>query len=115
MIRKNALIPLLFALLIPPIVLAQEEAAGLIQEIGLKLGILAASFFRFFAGLGGILAVLFLVLGGIQYIMGNAEAGKKTISWALIGLTIAILSLIIVSTVLEGVGIPAQPGEVLPS
>ena len=55
-------------------------------------------------GIAFIVAVLFLVIGGFRYIMsaGNeeqAEAGKKTIINALIGVVVIILSYVIVQVV----------------
>lgn len=51
--------------------------------------------------IAGILAVLFIIIGGIRYILahGNeeqAEAAKGTITHAVIGLVIIILSFVIV-------------------
>ena len=53
----------------------------------------------------GYVAVAFVVWGGYKYIMSNGEPGnvataKKTITNALIGLVIAILSAVIVNTVI---------------
>jgi hypothetical protein len=46
--------------------------------------------------LGGSLAVLMLIIGGIQGMVGgltdDKEAAKKTIKWALVGLGVAVLS-----------------------
>lgn len=55
-------------------------------------------------GIIGTLSVLMLVIGGILYITsagdpGRVEAARKTIQYAIIGLVVAILSLVIVSTV----------------
>ncbi len=53
----------------------------------------------------GALAVVFLIIGGLQYMTsaGNAEkaaAGKKTIIYALIGVAVVLLSLFLVNVVL---------------
>ncbi len=55
-------------------------------------------------GVAFLVAVLFLILGGFRYIVsgGNektAEAGKKTVLNALIGIVIVILSYVIVQVV----------------
>ena len=67
---------------------------GLIQTVGGWL-IMAA----------GALAVVFLIIGGLQYMTsaGNAEkaaAAKKTIMYALIGVAVVLLSLFLVNVVL---------------
>jgi len=54
----------------------------------------------------GIIAIFFIVYGGFQYITsgGNeevAEAGKKTLTNAIIGLVIVILSYTIVTVVIN--------------
>jgi hypothetical protein len=54
--------------------------------------------------LGGVIAVLFIIIGGFQYITssGNdeaAEKGKKTLINAVIGLVIIIMSFVIVSVI----------------
>lgn len=53
----------------------------------------------------GYVAIIFVVWGGYKYIMSNGEPGnvataKKTITNALIGLVIAILSAVIVNTII---------------
>jgi hypothetical protein len=60
-------------------------------------------------GLSGGIAVLFLILGGLQYITssGNkdrAEAAKQTILYAVIGLVVIALSFVIVAFVAQNVG-----------
>ena len=52
----------------------------------------------------GLVAVLFLIIGGVRYITsaGNeeqAEAGKKTMQNAIIGIIIVVLSFVIVSVI----------------
>ncbi len=54
----------------------------------------------------GLLAVLFIIIGGIQYVTSRgdeeqAESGKKTLQNAVIGLVIAILSYVIVVVVIN--------------
>lgn len=55
--------------------------------------------------IAGSVAVLFLIIGGVRYIIsaGNptqAEAAKKTIIYALIGVVIIALSLVLVNLVI---------------
>ncbi len=54
----------------------------------------------------GIISILFIIIGGFQFITshGNeeqAEAGKKTLTNAIIGLVIVILSYIIVAVIIN--------------
>jgi hypothetical protein len=59
-------------------------------------------------GIVGILAILFIVIGGYQYITSGgsdeqAEIGKKTLTNAIIGLIIVILSYSIVLVIINAV------------
>jgi len=47
----------------------------------------------------GSIVVLMIIIGGIQYITGQREAGKKTIVAAIIGTAIIVLAWIIVNIV----------------
>jgi len=51
-------------------------------------------------GIGGLIMVLFLVWGGLQYITGQAEAGKKTIVATIVGGVIAGLAVAIINLVI---------------
>lgn len=60
-------------------------------------------------GLAGAVAVLFLIIGGVQYVIsaGNptsAEKAKKTIIFALIGIVIIAASALLVNVVLDLIG-----------
>ncbi|OGJ49429.1 hypothetical protein A2335_03880 [Candidatus Peregrinibacteria bacterium RIFOXYB2_FULL_32_7] len=62
---------------------------------------------EFLIQLSGILAVLMFVIGGIAYMLGGGlietiskDAGKKMMTWALIGMIIAFLAWVIVNVVL---------------
>jgi len=114
LITTNLIICLLvFA---PRLVQAQapNPADATILAISEGIARFVGELFSIFARLTGILAVLFVVVGGLMYVAGNAEGGKRVISWALIGLAIAMLSLIIVSFVSSKIlGIPIEPGQVL--
>ena len=55
-------------------------------------------------GLAGLLAVLFVIIGGYQYISSGAnqelaETGKKTLTNAIIGVAIIVLSWVIVNAI----------------
>ncbi len=65
---------------------------------------LLPSITRTIIALAGALAVLFMIYGGIQILTAygkpdKIEAAKKTITWAIAGLLIAILSYSIVSII----------------
>jgi len=69
-----------------------------------------ATILGFMGGLAGALAVAYLIYGGILYIQGNAEAGKKIIVNVLIGVGIVLLAAVLVYTVknlIEGTGATA--------
>jgi hypothetical protein len=55
-------------------------------------------------GLAGALTILFIVIGGYQYMTSSgddkkAESGKKTIKWAVFGLGLVLFSYAIVTVV----------------
>ncbi|AKM85020.1 MAG: hypothetical protein VE98_C0001G0566 [candidate division Kazan bacterium GW2011_GWA1_50_15] len=52
-------------------------------------------------GVVGIIMVIMLVFGGLQYITGQPDAGKKTITAAIIGGVIAALAFAIINTVIS--------------
>ncbi len=62
---------------------------------------------NFLLSLGGIIAVLFIVIGGYNYIWGGItdqkEKGKKTILHALMGLLVGILSWVVVQVIITAV------------
>lgn len=63
---------------------------------------------NYFLALAGILAVAVLIYGGVQYIIsrgdeGAAEKAKNTIVYAIIGLVVIGLSVVIVNFVINGV------------
>lgn len=54
--------------------------------------------------LAGTLAVIFVMIGGYKYVIGrdeDKEAAKKTITYALIGLAVSLMSWIIIDLVLR--------------
>lgn len=63
---------------------------------------------NFLLGLVGLVCVLFIVIGGYQYVTGGLteggkDKGKKTISHALMGMSVAILSWVVVNIVITAV------------
>ncbi|OGB74285.1 hypothetical protein A2V68_00800 [candidate division Kazan bacterium RBG_13_50_9] len=53
----------------------------------------------------GALFVLMIIYGGLVYLQGNAENGKKIILAAIIGAAIVMLATIIISLLLGGSGL----------
>lgn len=82
-----------------------EYAGGLKDPVSYKtLGDLISGVIKFLLGFIGALAVLFIVVGGIRMITaaGNETqltAGKKTLSWAVIGLLVALLGYTLIGIV----------------
>ena len=62
---------------------------------------------NFLLALSGLISVLFIVIGGYQYVYGglgeNKDKAKKTINHALMGLAIAILAWSIVNAIINAV------------
>lgn len=56
---------------------------------------------EFLVGLAGLIAVLFIVIGGYKFVTGgiaeDKEAGKKTVLHAIIGLVVALSAYIIIN------------------
>ncbi len=70
---------------------------------------LIAAIIRILLMIGGAIAVLFVIIGGYQYLTsgGNEEAaekGRKTVTNALIGVVVVVLSWVIVNVVVNTVG-----------
>lgn len=79
---------------ISPITVANEE--------NLKVGTIIANITTWVLGFSAAVAVLFLIIGGLQYITasGNekrAGAAKNTILYAVIGLIIILLAYVVVA------------------
>ena len=59
---------------------------------------------NFFIGIAGIVSVLFVLLGGFWYMTGgltdDKEKGKKTITYALMGLVITLLAWIVINIIM---------------
>lgn len=65
-------------------------------------------FIKYFAqtliGVAGSLSVIFVMVGGYQYVLGGTEntaSAKKTVTYALIGLAVSLLAWIIVDLALQ--------------
>ncbi|MEK7171944.1 MAG: hypothetical protein AAB739_03485 [Patescibacteria group bacterium] len=77
----------------------QSQGGGAIREY--ILGTFGVKFLTGFLGLVAATSVIFIIIGGLQMHLafGNDEAvgtAKKTLTWAIVGLVIAILSVGIV-------------------
>ena len=69
--------------------------------------------YNFLLGMAGIVALGFLIYGGIQMLMYSVDedklaSGKKTVIEALIGLAIVALGYIVVNTLLSALGLQGE-------
>ncbi len=109
--NKNKIVKIgsvLFGLLLPTLVLAAGIIPNNPDNTGVLPGDPSSTFndqvsivIRILLGVAGIIAVLFIIIGGFQYITSGAneemaESGKKTLQNAIVGLIIIILSYVIV-------------------
>lgn len=99
---KNRIVPILFTtlvLLVPLSVTAQFSIPGGSDEINVYI----SKLYTFGFGVGGILAVLMIVIGGIYYSVSGAvdkkSEGKEMITSAILGLLILFGSYLILQTV----------------
>lgn len=74
-----------------------------------SIGTLIENITNLALGLVGAICVIMIIWGGFQYLtsLGNDEkamSGKKTLTWAIIGLVVIISALIIINLVLGAVG-----------
>jgi hypothetical protein len=107
-IASLAAIAALFAVLVLPLTVSAQFAPPEVEDTGLpedsNVNELLLRIINILLAIVGLVAVLFLIIGGFRYITagGNeetAEAGKKTIINAIIGIVIVILSFVIVRVV----------------
>ncbi|HYC79934.1 MAG TPA: hypothetical protein VEC17_02815 [Candidatus Binatia bacterium] len=108
-LQKIAIIAIV---LFPAIVLAQSPIIN-VPDVGLPGqrtstfgGIVEDIIMGIFLPVTGVLAVLFLIIGGFQYMLAGAneslaKRGKDTIRYAIIGLIIVILSYVIIQVVVN--------------
>ena len=59
---------------------------------------------NFLLPVAGAIIVLMVIWGGFQYIQGNPEAGKKTLTAAIIGLVIIVISALIINQIVNIIG-----------
>lgn len=74
------------------------------QPVKLTFPQLYNRFVSILVALAASISVLFIIIGGYQLVMsrGNAEAitsGKKTITWAIVGLVVALLAFAVIRVV----------------
>ena len=111
---KQQLLPALIYLLIPLTALAQGgDGFGIVEApTGTASGDLLptlTSLINIGLALVGIIAAVFLIIGGVRYITsqgdeGQAETAKKTILYAIIGLLVIGLAAAIVNFVIGAIG-----------
>lgn len=65
-------------------------------------------FLDWIPGLGGAIVVLMIIWGGIQYITGDKEKGKKTLIAAVIGAIIVIMAYVIIMSIGPMVSPPTE-------
>ena len=75
----------------------QQSNAGSVKDLAITIA-------NFLVGLTGALSVLFIIVGGLQYITsaGNEErmeTAKRTLLYAIIGLIAVVLALVILKLV----------------
>jgi len=78
------------------------------DPIGGNINGLIMTFLQYAIGIAGLVAVVFIVIGGYQYItsQGNDEQSKKatqTLTYAVIGLLIVMASYAVINTILTNV------------
>lgn len=119
-IKQSAIVGSVIALAAPLIAKAQDETRAGLELVGWLFP--GTRFDSGFEGLivfiiqillylAGAIAVLFVIIGGFQYIMsaGNAETaakGKKTVINAIIGIVLIILSYLIISVIVNELLMP---------
>lgn len=90
-----------FVLAQQPVVL--EPIPGVTQGTSLNFATMMRGLFQALLGLGAILAVLMLVIGGIQYMTGEAlhtkEQAREKIRNAILGLLLLFGSVLILQTI----------------
>ena len=86
-----------------------HSAAGIDNPLGNieDIGVVIARIIQAVVGLGGVVAVGFLVVGGFIYITSGGdekqiEQGKKSMLGAIIGLALVLLALAVVQFIIKG-------------
>jgi len=79
----------------------QSQSGGVLAHV---TDTFAVRFLKGFLAIAGATAVVFIIIGGMQMILGVGKEedigkGKKTIIWAIFGLVIVILSVAMVNIV----------------
>jgi len=113
-LKKVYILVLLFLLVVPVLASAQlrnPDPVGNLPDLTGSQGL--AGFLSWIIGkilvFAGVIAVLFVIIGGYQYIFSGAneelaETGKKTLQNAIIGLIIIILSYTLVTVIFRALG-----------
>ena len=90
-----------------PVAQAIKEANGCGGGSTAELKTVITDIISAVIGILGIVAAIFIVVGGVNYMTsagdpGKIEKAKKTILWAVVGLIIASLTFVIVNFVVKG-------------
>ncbi len=86
---------------------AARKAAGCDNSTGDRMSSVIVNILNGIIGAAGLVAVIFIIIGGINYMTSagdssKVEKGKKTIIYAAIGLAICALAFAIVNWVVAG-------------
>ncbi len=92
-------------LLVPSLALAQSNFDN--------IGELIATIIELLIGLGGVAALIGLIIGGYKYIAagGNpeaAESAKQSITFSIVGLVVILLSVLFINFLLNQLGVDAS-------
>lgn len=108
-IWTGAVIGFAIVLIAPSLLLEIGKALGWTDTTGTTTGALtlyaiASNILQLLLSISGIIAIIFLVVGGLTYITAygdekRAETGKKIITYAIIGIALIMGALVIVSQV----------------
>ena len=85
-----------------------RDAAGCDNSSSNALPTVVQNLLNVVIGITGIIAVIFIIIGGVQYMTSTGDAGKitkakNTILYAVIGLVVVILAFAIVNFVIANV------------
>lgn len=95
-----------------------EPLPGLASDRNVTIGDYLTALYNFFISIVGILAMVMIILGGIEYMTasgnpGKATKGRERIQDAVLGLLLALLSWVILITINPDLRFIKQPGMTL--
>ena len=85
------------------------------DTVGMGVGDIVEIILRVVLWIVGILSVAMIIYGGVKYVMSQGDpakttAARKTITFAIVGVIVAILAHLIVSFVVDSIGNGGVPG-----